>query len=519
LTDEELYEMYRNYKMNQSDGEGNNTKEFGENYAKDRDETGGSQPDCEQTHKGELGAGHQVRGDGSCNGCYTRGPDDCKKRCDANPDCAAWNLQTRTNRCWFKKKGFTTGDGHGFDEWVWGHSCNNEDGKHHTLQVHQVFIQRKTVARGNSEFGQNLYDVVRKSTEGNIVMSPYSASSVMAMAKTGARGKTWVQIRDGMRFPGEPLMLAGYKTIFKELRGNDKFTLETANKMYVMEGYKLAETFTEKMREFFNTEATLTNFAESEEARKMINDWVEEKTREKIKDLIPEGALDASTRLVLVNAIYFKGNWASQFKEKLTREADFYVSETKTAKAMMMNQELKVNFGLIEELDAEVVELPYIGDRLSMYIVLPRQKYGLFDLENKMPKKNIHEMFKEMFKGGRKVKVNIFLPKFKLEQSLELTDHFKKLGMTAMFDRRNADFSGMAGDPGDLFVSDVIQKAFIEVNEEGSEAAAATAVVFHYKSGRRFAKQFRCDHPFMFFIRDKKTKMVLFSGRVVDPSG
>merc|ERR1719290_457731 len=297
------------------------------------------------------------------------------------------------------------------------------------------------LADGNSKFGQSWYDVVRKSTEGNIVMSPYSASSVMAMATAGAKGKTLTEMKDTMKFPREKAMCVGYKTIFKLLRGNGNFTLETANKMYVQDGYKLVDTFTEKMREYFNTEATLTDFAKSEEARKLINGCVEEKTRDKIKDLIPEGVLDDMTRLVLVNAIYFKGDWASKFDESRTREANFYVSKTETVKAKMMKQTLGVNFKYIKELDAEVVELPYKGNRLSMYIVLPKELAGLSDVENKLNEKNVINIFDV----NHKKKSYIVLPKFKLEQTLDMKEHFEKLGITRMFVGGKADFSGMAG--------------------------------------------------------------------------
>ena len=374
----------------------------------------------------------------------------------------------------------------------------------------------KFLAYGNSMFGQSWYDVVRKSTKGNIVMSPYSASSVMAMATSGARGKTLTEMKDTMNFDFFPdqEMCVGYKTIFKLLRGNNNFTLETANKMYVQDGYKLVETFTEKMRDFFNTEATLTDFAKSEEARKLINGWVEEKTKDKIKDLIPQGVLDSLTRLVLVNAIYFKGDWASKFDESRTSEEKFHVSETETVKAKMMKQTLDVNINYIKDLHAEVVELPYKGDRLSMYIVLPKELAGLSDVENKLNTENVHDIFKDV---SKKAKRYIVLPKFKLEQTLDMKEHLQKLGITRMFVGGKADFSGMGGAPGDLFVSKVIQKAFIEVNEKGSEAAAATAVVISSRSGRR-TKRFVCNHPFMFFIRDKLTEMVLFSGRVVNPN-
>merc|ERR1719309_1697001 len=278
-------------------------------------------------------------------------------------------------------------------------------------------MEMRAVALGNSEFGRSLYDVVRKSAEGggNFVMSPYSASSVMAMATTGAMRKTLTEMREKMKFPAEQEMLSGYRSAFGLLSGNDNFTLETANKVYVQDGYQLVKAFTEIVGKYFNAEPTPTNFAASEEARKMINGWVEEQTGEKIKDLIPQGVLNSLTRLVLVNAIYFK--------ERMTNEEEFFVSETKTVTAKLMNQELEVKTASLDDLDADVVELPYKGDRLAMYIVLPKQRHGLGEVEDKMSTKNFNDIFKEV---KRSKKLNIFLPKFKLEQTLRLTEHFKK---------------------------------------------------------------------------------------------
>ena len=170
-------------------------------------------------------------------------------------------------------------------------------------------------------------------------MSPYSASSVMAMAAMGARGTTLQQIREGMVFPGEEEMKEGFGDLFDMMKGNDDFTLEMANNLFVQDGYQLMEEFKKVLKQSFDAEVKQTNFAESEAARKLINAWVEDKTRQKIKDLIPDGVLDGLTRLVLVNAIYFKGDWASKFDKSDTKDDDFFVNKDKKVTTKMMFQE------------------------------------------------------------------------------------------------------------------------------------------------------------------------------------
>ena len=237
-------------------------------------------------------------------------------------------------------------------------------------------------------------------------------------------------------------------------------------------------------------------------------------TRDKIKHLIKKDMLSALTRLVLVNAIYFKGDWATKFDPKLTKEQDFSVSPSITVKASMMMQEKKFNWAYLETLASSMVELPYKGDRIVMQVLLPGERHGLGELEEKLENQNIQELFE---KKSFVTKVNIQLPKFKLEQTIPLTEHLTNLGMKDMFSEGLADFSGIDGSK-QLFVSNVVQKAFIEVNEEGSEAAAATAAVMEMKCMPAPPEQFVADHPFIFFLRDKTTGMLLFQGRVVNPT-
>jgi serpin B len=247
----------------------------------------------------------------------------------------------------------------------------------------------------------------------------------------------------------------------------------------------------------------------------LINDWVETVTREKIMDLIKPDMLNANTRLVLVNAIYFKGDWQKKFDPKFTSQEDFHLRDGSTKKVPMMQQTIdKAQFAILDSLGATMVELPYKGDRIVMQVLLP-EAGGLPQLEEKLRTAgDLLELWDDA-KGTEKVKVT--LPKFKLEQTIPLTKHLQALGMSDMFDYRKADFSAIDGTRG-LYVSTVIQKAFIEVNEEGSEAAAATGAVMMMRSMPSPPEAFRADRPFLFFLRDKLTGMLLFQGRVEDPS-
>ena len=252
---------------------------------------------------------------------------------------------------------------------------------------------------------------------------------------------------------------------------------------------------------------------------RLINTWVQGATREKIKELMKPDMLSDLTKLVLVNAIYFKGSWASKFDGKRTTEQvtidlrqysqDFHLSDGKTKKVWMMEQTAKFYYGAAGELDAALLELPYTGDRLTLLLVLPTSA-SVEGLEQKLKTSNIYQTFEKV---KRKQKVSVSLPKFKMEQTIPLMEHLRSLGMTDMFDPAKANFSAIDGSR-QLHVSAVVQKVFFEVNEEGSEAAAATGAVMGITS---IPEEFSADRPFLFFLRDSLTGMVVFQGRVTNP--
>jgi len=247
-----------------------------------------------------------------------------------------------------------------------------------------------------------------------------------------------------------------------------------------------------------------------------INEWVEDETREKIKDLIQRGVLTPFTRLVLTNAVYFKGDWASPFEKEATREEDFTLTDPAHAaeaiRTPMMHQ--TEDFGYMETDAFQALEMPYAGDRLTMVVFLPRQTAGVSAFEETMTAENLSAWLKSL----REQKVVVAMPKFKMTVQFQLADTLKAMGMRDAFSLPPADFSGMIerGEK-ELKISHVIHKAFVDVNEEGTEAAAATAVVVALELAPMRPLVFRADHPFVFLIRDKRTGSILFMGRVMDP--
>ena len=377
-------------------------------------------------------------------------------------------------------------------------------------------MSARVVAQGSTLFGGNLYNIVRKSAkdEENILLSPTSASIVLAMATVGAKGSAAEEMIKGLELPERRDILVGYKEVLGVLLDNNSCKLNMANELFVQQGYRLDESYVEALEMCFYTEPTTIDFAQVEETRGLINGWVEQETGNKVVNMIPEGILSELTKMMLVNALHFKGSWAEEFDEKMTTEQPFHVSGTKIIMAKLMNRTMKVRATYLQEIDADIVELPYRGRRLGMYVVLPRQKYGLDRLEDKISAMDINELFGKAYMYKE---LDVFLPSFKLEQTIRLTEYLKQLGMNKMFGEE-ADFSIVAGAKGELFISEVMQKVFIEVNEEGTEAAAATGVAFRKKCAPEPKTEFKCDHPFLFYIRDNWSEMILFSGRMVDPS-
>lgn len=368
---------------------------------------------------------------------------------------------------------------------------------------------------GNTAFALDLYGRLRKE-EGNLFCSPYSISTALAMTYGGARGATAEQMAMALHFelPQEALhpAFAAMERGIADIEKKGKVKIAVANSLWPQKKFALLPEFLTLCQKNYGAEITPLDFAGSpDKARNTINRWVEDKTNKKITDLIQ--SLDSLTRLVLVNAIYFKGDWANQFKSELTQKQPFYVSPDKTSEASLMHQ--TKDFGYGERDGLQILDLPYAGDDLSMVVILPNKADGLGDLEAKLTVKHLADWV-----GGlRSRKVELFLPKFKMTRQFSLNEELAALGMRDAFSDK-ADFSGLDGQR-DLFISTVIHKAFVEVDEKGTEAAAATAVVLMEKASIGIEPPtpvFRADHPFLFLIRDRSTGSILFLGRVVNPA-
>ena len=382
---------------------------------------------------------------------------------------------------------------------------------------------KQLVVEGNNMFALELYAKLR-SQGGNLFVSPYSISTALAMTHAGARGRTASQMAQVLHFPAiaEPSspgsdqrqFASAYGQIIKDLNKRGEkgaYTLNVANALWGQKGFGFRKEFLELVRTDFGGQLTEVDFVRAvEAARKTINTWVEKQTKGKIKDLIPAGVLDSMTRLVLTNAIYFKGNWARQFKKDQTQDAPFVLADGRRIETLMMNQ--TAQFGYTETETLQGLELPYVDRELSMIILLPKEPDGLSKLEEALTAENLSQWLARL--NSREVVVSV--PKFKVTTQFSLASVLKSMGMTDAFSD-GADFSGMDGKK-DLFISAVIHKAYVDVNEEGTEAAAATGVTLKLTSfGPSETPVFRADHPFLFLIRDNKSGGILFIGRVMNP--
>jgi serpin B len=386
----------------------------------------------------------------------------------------------------------------------------------------------KIVAEANNEFALELYAKLR-SGEGNLFFSSYSVSTALAMTYAGARGRTESQMAEVLHFadilnPGAELsslpvldrqrFAAAFGRIIKDLneRGEKgSYELSVANALWGQKGEGFLEKFLELIEANYGGQLNEVDFVRATEAaRKTINTWVEKKTNEKIKDLIGKGVLNSMTRLVLTNAIYFKGNWAKQFEEDETRQQPFTLTDGGKVDVPMMNQ--TTEFGYMDTDGFQALELPYVDDELSMIILLPKDSDGLPEFEKTLTAENLLRWLARL----RKRKVIVSVPKFKMTSQFSLASVLKSMGMQDAFSP-GANFSGINGKR-NLFISAVIHKAYVDVNEEGTEAAAATAVTMKLTSiGPTEVPVFRADHPFLFLIRDNHTGGILFIGRVMNP--
>jgi serpin B len=370
------------------------------------------------------------------------------------------------------------------------------------------------VVRGNNQTAVDLYAQLRDK-DGNLFFSPYSMSTALAMTYAGARNETAKEMATALHFPLELDRLApAFGSLYKRINGDEKkrgYQLSTANALWGQKDYKFLPDFLKLTRSNFGAGLEEVDFINATEpSREKINRWVEKETREKIKDLMPRGSITGDTRLVLTNAIYFKGDWEEQFKKDLTREELFKLGGEKTVKVPLMNRTSKVNY--FEGDTFQALEMPYKGKELSMVVLLPKKVDGLPDFEKELTADKLATWMTRL----RSREVMIALPKFKMTSQFSMNDVLSRMGMKKAFVPGGADFSGINGAT-NLFISAVMHKAYVEVNEEGTVAAAATGIGFKTTSLPPPKPVFRADHPFLFLIRDVQSGSILFLGRLVNP--
>lgn len=373
--------------------------------------------------------------------------------------------------------------------------------------------QSKQLATGNNQFAVELYGQLR-TNDGNLFFSPFSISSCLAMTHAGARGNTEKQMAQVLHFgmadvqPSFGELTRG----FKQAYNRKGIELNVANGLWLQKNSPTLPAFLDNAHKNYEAQVQQVDFrTEAESARANINAWIKEKTKGNIDGVVPAGELDAASKLVLVNAIYFKGVWKTKFDPKSTHDSDFYVGDNKTVQCPMMTTKGKFHYARIEEspLSCEVLELPYVGKDVSMVVLSPFERDGLTELESKLTEATLATLMKSV----REISIHVSLPKFKLQTGFSLRETLSRMGMTDAF-TASADFSGIDGTQS-LFLSSVRHQAFVEVDEEGTTAAAAT--VAHVKT-KSMSPSFRADHPFLFLIRDNRSGSILFMGRMVDPT-
>ncbi|KAG7488632.1 hypothetical protein MATL_G00036250 [Megalops atlanticus] len=408
------------------------------------------------------------------------------------------------------------------------------------------------LSAANTNFSLDLFKKISDGNKSsNVFYSPLSISSALAMVYLGARGNTATQMSQVLGFtkaketeasagllqqvqkPQLPQGLmqtlhfhkagddihAGFSKLIAELnKEGAPYALSMANRLYGEKSCTFVEKFIEDTKKHYRAELEAVDFmSNAEAARVNINTWVEKQTQDKIKNLLPEGILDSLTRLVLVNAVYFKGNWEKKFNETSTKEMPFQLNKNESKPVQMMHQKSRFPLTFIPEANCQILELPYVGKDLSMLIILPNEieddSTGLQKLERELTYENLVEWTRPDMMDS--VEVTVGLPRFRLEETYDLKNILTSLGMEDAFDIGKSDFSGMS-PCNQLVLSQVVHKSFVEVNEEGTEAAAATAAIMMMRCAMIPAR-FIADHPFLFFIRHNPSLNILFYGRFCSP--
>lgn len=388
------------------------------------------------------------------------------------------------------------------------------------LQCENRIFTMDSLTVANVSFAFDLFKKINeKRGNESIFLSPLSISAALAMVYLGAKDNTAAEMAQVLHFDPEGEVHPSFKKLIDKINKPDKpYLLKLANRLYGEKTFHVLEEFQNHVSKFYDVELASVSFqSQPGAAIKEINAWVENKTEGTIQNILSMDSITSFTKLVLVNAIYFKGNWNSKFPENNTYEKMFWLNKEDSKRINMMSQENKFLVGYVQELHTSVLELPYLQNELSMLILLPDgindNSTGLEELEQALTYKEL--LIWTNTKNMMEMMVEVHLPRFKLEDQFDLEDVLSEMGMIDVFDQSKANLTGMSLTNG-IFLSKVIHKSFAEVNEEGTEAAGATAVGISRRNAL-LRRRFVADHPFLFFIRHNKTQSILFLGRFSSP--
>ncbi|KAK9737613.1 Serpin (serine protease inhibitor) [Popillia japonica] len=349
----------------------------------------------------------------------------------------------------------------------------------------------------------------------NVLFSPLSAHIALILCYQGASGTTRNVLQDVLKLPIDSVDISEeYKKLLNDFNeSKDDLTIAMANNIYIKKHYELQSKFQTIANEYFAAHVENIDFSQSRSAANQINKWVSEQTRNKIKDIISENALNEETRLILVNAIYFKGLWMHPFKIHQTQDK-FYVSKLQTVDCEMMRT--TGEFFYVEDpvLDAKILKIPYMHSDIFFVIILPNSFHGFKNIESKITTTGFSTLEKDAILEN----IEVFLPKFKVETSMDLKQPLQDIGLGNIFSEK-ANFSQMLNSQQPLTISKVLQKTFIDINENGTEAASATSVLMRVRRSLDLHHQtFRADRPFLFYVIDSASSTLLFMGKLMNPN-
>ncbi|XP_070796851.1 serpin B6-like [Pituophis catenifer annectens] len=373
-----------------------------------------------------------------------------------------------------------------------------------------------SLSAANTIFALNLFKKLSANDSSkNVFFSPLSLSSALLMVSLGARNNTEAQILKVLSVLNDGEVHQRFEKLIADInKPGANYSLSLVNQLFGETSYDFLASYIESTQKFYHAGVEKLNFTQaSEDSRRHINAWVEEKTSGKIQDLLVPGKIDLLTRVVLLNAIYITGNWTNKFNKNYTEEKPFWINKNERKTVQMMFRKGKYNMAHISADRISILEIPYDNNVLRMIILLPDEITGLEKLEREITYEKLMDWINQ--ERMDLTEIELSLPKFKLEEKYDLKPVLRSMGMTDAFDEDKADFSGMSTN-NDLVISEVVHKSFIEVNEEGTEAAAATAVIGIFK-GANVVAEFKADHPFIFSIIDQAAKNILFIGRYSSP--